>query len=108
MTVCQHGQLARVCERCEDAREIARLQALVETVQAAERAHWQRVLELQQASYEREIELEVGAERERCCRLVAVQSADDGSHVAKRTILAIRAGDDFLDADADVADILRA
>jgi hypothetical protein len=81
---------------------------LVEAAQEAERAHWQHVSELQQASYEREIELEVDAERERCCRLVAVQSADDGAHVAKRTILAIRAGDDFLGADADVADILRA
>lgn len=26
---CQHGQLARVCDRCEDAREIAELRARV-------------------------------------------------------------------------------
>jgi len=42
------------------------------------------------------------AERERCCRIVAVQRDDDRYDVARRTILAIRAGDDFHDVDDDV------
>jgi hypothetical protein len=42
------------------------------------------------------------AERERCCRIVAVQRDDDRYDVARRTILAIRAGHDFHDVDDDV------
>jgi hypothetical protein len=37
----------------------------------------------------------LAAERERCCRVVAVQRDDDRYEVALRTIRAIRAGDDF-------------
>ena len=36
---------------------------------AAERERCENLLELQQASYEREIQIEVAAERERCARL---------------------------------------
>lgn len=32
MSVCEHGQLARSCERCDDAREIAELRALLREV----------------------------------------------------------------------------
>ena len=42
----------------------------------------------------------VAVERERCCRVVAVQRDDDLD--ARRTILAIRAGDDFHNVDDDV------
>lgn len=44
----------------------------------------------------------VAAERERCCRVVAVQRDDDRYDLARRTILAIRAGDDFYGIDDDV------
>ena len=43
---------------------------------------------------------DVAAERDRCCRVVAVQRDDDLD--ARRTILAIRAGDDYHDVDDDV------
>jgi len=49
-----------------------------------------------------ERDVAVAAERERCCRIVAVQRDDDRYDVARRTILAIRAGDDFHDVDDDV------
>ncbi len=42
---------------------------LVDAVQAAEREHWERAAHLQKASYEREIAIEVEAERERCADL---------------------------------------
>jgi hypothetical protein len=48
------------------------------------------------------VDAKVAAERERCCRIVAVQRDDDRYDVARRTILAIRAGDDFFYVDDDV------
>lgn len=48
------------------------------------------------------IDAAVAAERERCCRVVAVQRDDDRYDVARRTILAICAGDDFHAVDDDV------
>jgi hypothetical protein len=48
----------------------------------------------------REVRRAVAAESERCCRLIAVQM--DSEEVARRTILAIRAGDDFHGVDDPV------
>jgi len=42
------------------------LRAYAAAAVAAEREHWQHVAQVQQASYEREIAIEVEAERERC------------------------------------------
>ena len=47
------------------------------------------------------------AERERCCRVVVVQRDDRLWEVARRTILAIRAGDDYV-GDVDDEGLLRA
>ena len=44
---------------------------------------------------EAELDAAVAAERERCCRVVVVQCDDARLDVARRTILAIRAGDDY-------------
>ena len=49
----------------------------------------------------------VAAERERCCRVVVVQRDDRMWEVARRTILAIRAGDDYF-GDVDDEGLLRA
>jgi hypothetical protein len=49
----------------------------------------------------------VAAERERCCRVVVVQRDDRMWDVARRTILAIRAGDDYV-GDVDDEGLLRA
>jgi hypothetical protein len=52
-------------------------------------------------------EQELAAERERCCRVVVVQRDDRMWEVARRTILAIRAGDDYV-GDVDDEGLLRA
>lgn len=53
------------------------------------------------------IDAAVAAERERCCRVVVVQCDDARLEVARRTILAIRAGDDY-HGDVDRDGLLRA
>lgn len=59
------------------------------------------------ADAEAEIDARVAAERERCCRVVVVQRDDRLWEVAHRTILAIRAGDDYV-GDVDDEGLLRA
>ena len=56
---------------------------------------------------ERWADAAVAAERERCCRVVVVQRDDRLWEVARRTILAIRAGDDYV-GDVDDEGLLRA
>ena len=65
---------------------MARFAALVA---AAKDAEHQQTLALQQRSYEREIQLEVKAEREECAQIADAEASIEG--IAQRIAVAIRA-----------------
>jgi len=66
-----------------------RLERFAALVAAAERKNYEHTLSLQQQSYEREIQLEIEAEREACIDDCNVEARDDGT--AQRIIERIRA-----------------
>ena len=66
-----------------------RLERFAALVAAAKVAEYQAILELQQRSYEREIQIEVEAEREECAQIADAESSIEG--IAQRISAAIRA-----------------
>ena len=69
-----------------EARKLQRFAALVADAKYAEH---QQTLALQQRSYEREIQLEVEAEREACAQIADAEASIEG--IAQRIATAIRA-----------------
>ena len=69
-----------------EARKLQRFAALVADAKYAEH---QQTLALQQRSYEREIQLEVEAEREECAQIADAEASIEG--IAQRIAVAIRA-----------------
>lgn len=66
-----------------------RLERFAALVTAAKDAEHQQTLALQQRSYEREIQLEVEAEREACAQIADAEASIEG--IAQRIAAAIRA-----------------
>ena len=69
-----------------EARKLQRFAALVADAKYAEH---QQTLALQQRSYEREIQLEVEAEREECAQIADAEASIEG--IAQRIAVNIRA-----------------
>ena len=87
----QMCDLGRVCGPLDTLldHEWEDLHRFAALVAAAKVAEYQDILELQQRSYEREIQIEVEAEREACAQIADAESSIEG--IAQRIAAAIRA-----------------